>query len=121
MRPNIWSLNKIIVKDRFLIQVIDDLLYELKGDQLFSKIDLCSSYYLIRMKEVNILKTDFCTHEGHFDFLVNPNFGLCNAPSTFQSLTNKIFQPFIHHCVLVFIYDMLICSKIWHAHVTYMD
>ena len=89
---------------------IDDLFDQLKGAQVYSKIDLRTGYHQLRVREVDIPKTTFRIRYGHFKFTMMP-FGLTNAPKTFMDFMHRVFQPYLDRFVVVYVDDILIYSK----------
>ncbi|GJV17215.1 putative reverse transcriptase domain-containing protein [Tanacetum coccineum] len=103
------ELNKLRMKNRYPLLMIDDLFDQLQGSSVYSKIDLRSGYHQLRVCKGDIPKTAFRTHYG-YEFQVMP-FGLLNAPAVFMDLMNRVCKPYLDKFVIVFIDDILIYSK----------
>ena len=96
---NYHGLNQATIKNKYPIPRIDELLDRLHGSHIFTKIDLKSGYYKIRIKEDDIPKMGFNTRYGHYEFTIIP-FDLTNAQAIFNCLKSDIFREHLDQFVL---------------------
>ena len=106
---NYHQLNKVTIKNNYLLPRIDNLFYQLQGASYFSKIDLRLGYHQLRVRGEDVTKTAFRTRYGHYEFLVM-SFGFINAPAVFMDLMNSVFRDYLNSFMVVFIDDILIYS-----------
>ncbi|KAJ1035112.1 hypothetical protein NDA18_000710 [Ustilago nuda] len=114
-----WGLNKITVKNRAPLPLIEEQLFLLRKARIYTKLDLRAAYNLIQIAKGDEWKTAFGTQLGLYEYLVMP-FGLANAPAHFQLFINGIFLDIIGVYVVVYLDDFLIFSNTEERHVEHV-
>ncbi|MBW0475885.1 hypothetical protein O181_015600 [Austropuccinia psidii MF-1] len=104
------KLNAVTRKNRYSVPPINQLLSFFNGSTIFSKIDFHGAYKLLRIKEGDEHLTAFRSKYGSYEFLVM-QFGLTNAPSSFQNLVNDILSDFLSIFIVVYLDDIMVFSS----------
>ena len=87
------KLNEKVVKDRYPLPLMEDVIENLYNASTFSSLDLKNGFFHVDIEESSRKYTAFVTPEGHYEFLKAP-FGLCNSPAVFQRYIHNIFNDF---------------------------
>ena len=103
------GLNKITIKNRYPLPLIDETLDRLSKARIFTKLDLRDAYHRIRIWRGDEWKTAFRTRYGYYEYRVLP-FGLSNAPATFQAYINQALLGILDVYCVVYLDDILIYS-----------
>lgn len=114
------QLNSKTRKDAFPLPRIDESLYALAGARWFSTMDLASGYNQVPVSEADRPKTAFCTPFGLFEWNRMP-FGLCNAPSTFQRLMQRLFGDQQCQSLLLYLDDIIVFSSTVDQHLERLE
>ena len=114
------KLNDISIKDAYPLPRIDDCLDALAGAKCFSTLDLASGYWQVGLTEQAKEKSAFVTNSGLFQWTVMP-FGLCNAPSTFERLMEKVLAGLTWQICLVYLDDVIVYSRTVHEHIDRLE
>ena len=113
------ALNKVTVKNKYPVPNVADLFDRLSKTAYFTKLDLRSGYWQMRIADGDESKTACVTRYGSYEFLVMP-FGLTNAPATFCNLMNDVLYEFLDDFVVVYLDDIVVYSQSLREHVEHL-
>ena len=104
---NYWDLNKITVKNHYLLSLISETLDRLNKVKQFIKLNLKNVYHCLRIQCEDEWKMMFHTHYDHFKYMIM-SFDLINASVIFQTYINKILTELLNDFCVVYLNNILI-------------
>ncbi len=113
------ALNKVTVKNRYFLFLIDEMIDRLSGAIVYIKLDFRDIYYRIRIRRGDEWKTTFRTCYSHFEYLVM-FFGFINTPAIFQIYINKALDGLLDVIYIIYMDDICIFSKIKEKYINYV-
>ena len=119
------GLNKVTVRDRYPLPLIDEVIDRFHGMQFFSKMDLRSGFWQVPLDARDAQKSAFTTPAGLFQWRVMP-MGLANSPAVFQRAMDEVLGDLLHQRVgnsgvAVYIDDVVVFSGSWDMHMTLLS
>ena len=114
------ALNKVTIKNKYPIPLAEELFDRLSKAEYFTKLDLRSGYWQVRVAKGDETKTTCVTRYGSFEFLVM-SFGLTNAPTTFCNLMNDVLFYFLDSFVVVYLDDIVIYNPTLEDHLIHLE
>jgi hypothetical protein len=113
------GLSEVTLKDAYPLPRVDDTLDDLKDANFYTHLDLVSGFWQVRVRDKDIHKTAFQTHDGLMEWVAMP-FGLCNAQAIYQRMMNDILRDFLHKFVIVYLNDVFIYSLTLEEHLEHL-
>ncbi|KAG0441141.1 Retrovirus-related Pol polyprotein from transposon gypsy [Dictyocoela muelleri] len=112
------ALNRITIEDNYVFPKIWDILAQLNGSSIFSKLDMKSGYYQVKIKDDSRPYTAFWVENTKYEWNRMP-FGLTNAPKTFQKIMDSLFSelPFVK----VYLDDLVIHFENQNLHNSHLE
>ena len=83
--------NKAVMRERHLTPTIDNIIHDLNGNTIFSKLDLRSGYHQLELHPDSRYITTFSTHAGLWRYK-RLNFGISSASEVFQNTIQTVLQ-----------------------------
>ena len=103
-----FTVNPLLVVDKYPLPKPDDLVEQLAGGQKFSKLDLSQAYQQILLDDDSQKFVTINTHLGLFQYTRVP-FGIASTPALFQKTMDTLLQGVPN--ILCYLDDILITSK----------